>query len=135
MRSFFCTASTIATPSAKVCDSGFSQKMSFLARAASTAVMACQWSGVEMHTASMSRAAEQLAEVLVALAVLVLVVLVDALDGLLEMALVHVGDGHHPAVLLAEEGVQVAFALPADADAAHDDLLGRGVVAEQTRPG
>ena len=49
-----CTALTMAMPSASVCESGFSQKMSFLALAAAMAGIECQWSGVEMETASMS---------------------------------------------------------------------------------
>ena len=54
MRPFCSTASTMAMPSASVCDSGFSQKMSFLALAAAMAGIECQWSGVEIATASMS---------------------------------------------------------------------------------
>ena len=47
------------------------------------------------------------------------------------MAFIHIGDGDDPAILLAEERIHVAFALPADADAAHDDLLGRSVGPKQ----
>jgi len=58
-------------------------------------------------------------------------VLVNLADGIVEVAFIDIGDGHHPAIALAEERGQVVPAHPADADEAHDDLLGGSVVPEQ----
>ena len=63
-------------------------------------------------------AREQLAEVLVPLATLVLIVSVDLVHGFREMPRVHVRDGQHAAVRDIEKRIEVAVALPADADAA-----------------
>ena len=77
-------------------------------------------------------AGQQLAEILVALAVLVVITGVDLVHGFLEVALVHIADGHHLAIILeAEEGVEIAAALPADPNAADGDFFRGGTLPEQ----
>ena len=74
---------------------------------------------------------DQFAEVLVGFAVLVVVAIVHLVDGGGQMALVHVGDGHHAAVGQVQKLAEVRPALPADADRAHHDLLRGGLSPEQ----
>src|SRR5262249_7526903 len=74
-------------------------------------------------------AADQVAKVVVAFAVFVHVVLVNPFHGALEMRGVHVGDGDDAAILFLQKGIEVAAALPADADATHRDLFPRRPVA------
>jgi hypothetical protein len=47
------------------------------------------------------------------------------------MTFVDIGDCNYPAISLTQEGVEIALSHPTDADEAHDNLLGRGIVAEQ----
>ena len=118
-------------PSASVCESGFSQKMSFFALAAGIAanrvpvVRRGDANGVDI------RAGEQVAEILVGLAVLVVVFLVHAVGGRLEVVRINVGDGQHAAIVVAQEVAQIAAALPADADRSHGDLLRGGIRSEE----
>jgi hypothetical protein len=67
------------------------------------------------------RAGQQVAEVVVGLAVLVAVVLIHPVLGVVTGALTHVADSDVLDVLAAEESPQVAASLVADADAPHDD--------------
>ena len=76
-------------------------------------------------------AGQQFLKVLVALAILVVVVPVDLVDRLVQVAFVHIANGHHPAVVLAKEGLKVFATLPTHADAANGDFFRRGVRAEQ----
>ncbi len=123
----------MAMPSASVCDSGFSQKMSFFALAAAMAGIECQWSGVEITTASMSVAGDQFAEVLVGRAVLVAVPLIDVADRAREVARVEVAAGQHAAVGIAEELAHVARrpAMPMPMNAQRD-FFRRGVGGKET---
>ncbi len=54
MRLYFLIASQMALPSATLISIGFSTKISLPALAASMVIMACQWSGVQIATASIS---------------------------------------------------------------------------------
>ena len=52
-------------------------------------------------------ACDQLAEVLVGLAVLVAVAGVDLLEGVLQVLVIDIANGHHAAVVLTQEAVEV----------------------------
>ena len=74
----------------------------------------------DMHRVDV-RAGQQLAEVVVGLAVGVLVVFVHLALGLVAGALAHIADGHVLDIRTAQERALVAASHVADADAAHHD--------------
>jgi hypothetical protein len=67
-----------------------------------------------------------LAEIGIGLAVLVLIILIDRVDGGLEMVLVEGASGKHLTVLEPEELSRVARPLHTPANYAHTDALGGG---------
>ena len=70
-------------------------------------------------------AGQQVAEVDVGLAILVAIVVVDAVAGVVAEIPPHVADGHVLHVAAAKEGPLVAGTLISDADSTHDDAVAR----------
>jgi hypothetical protein len=74
---------------------------------------------------------EKLPEVAVALAVIVLVALVDLVLGMSHVVIVNITDSHDLGILIAHEGAHIAAPHAADPDVAeHDPLTGRNSSAQ-----